>query len=214
MKTISLRSIVSRCAAIIAANEQAFALTVRPAASAGAAAIASVANNAEKAAKGKEPNYTAEQTTALVAAYKAGATTDALATQFGKSKRSIVAKLTREQVYQKEGYKTKSGGEVISKEEIVTKIATIMGVSDDKLGGLEKANKSCLLLLADALGEVAAMLDAGASIEADQELSEEAYAAQVEAEQAQAEKDDAEYEKSIMLGNEKYTVGDTEDEQF
>ena len=44
-------------------------------------------------------NYTPEQTAQLVANYKAGATVEALATMFGKTTRSVVAKLSREGVY-------------------------------------------------------------------------------------------------------------------
>lgn len=47
----------------------------------------------------KPVNYTPEQTAQLVANYKAGATVEVLAEMFGKTTRSVVAKLSREGVY-------------------------------------------------------------------------------------------------------------------
>jgi hypothetical protein len=107
----------------------------------------------------KSTNYTPEQEAQLKALYVAGNTDKAsLAKIVGKSERSIVAKLSRMGIYKKQEYKTKSGEAVTSKEDIVESIATIMGVSSEVLGGLEKANKSCLQLIAHALAEVSAMV--------------------------------------------------------
>ena len=54
----------------------------------------------------KAVNYTAEQTAKMVADYKAGVTVEAIATELGKTVRSIVAKLSREKVYTAKTYKT------------------------------------------------------------------------------------------------------------
>lgn len=92
----------------------------------------------------KAPNYTAEQTAAILADYANGLTVEAIAEATGRGVRSIVAKLSREGVYKKKEYTTKTGEKAISKEELVTQIANVMGVEADSLGGLEKANKETL----------------------------------------------------------------------
>jgi hypothetical protein len=103
----------------------------------------------------KVENYSAEVTEKLLAAW---GTTDKskdavalLAVQFGKTARSIVAKLSREKVYVKQEYTTKTGAKPVSKEEHVTIIAAFCGVKADKLESLEKANKGVLQLLQDVL---------------------------------------------------------------
>lgn len=95
-------------------------------------------------------NYTSEQTAEIIAAYIANpakGTVEALAVQFGKTSRSIVAKLSREGVYKKAVYKAKNGATVIRKSEIVTEIAKAIGVDADKLDGMEAATKNALLLV-------------------------------------------------------------------
>lgn len=47
----------------------------------------------------KAPNYTEAMTKELVERYQSGESVDDLATRFGKSKRSVIAKLVREDVY-------------------------------------------------------------------------------------------------------------------
>jgi hypothetical protein len=87
-------------------------------------------------------NYTAEQTAALVSGYQAGATVEVLATQLGKSTRSIVAKLSREGVYQA---KSKSTGVArVKKAELVDAIANRIGVAPETFDSLEKANHEVL----------------------------------------------------------------------
>lgn len=122
------------------------------------AAIAGAAVNASK----KAENYTAEQTVALVQAYAGGSgkSIAELATQFGKTEKSIVAKLSREKVYVKKARVSKvTGGEPEKKEEIVQDIALLMGVSEDKLAGFEKANKTGLLLVKEAFNTLLALVD-------------------------------------------------------
>ena len=95
-------------------------------------------------------NYSPEATRAIVEAYQDNPTKEmvaALAQRFGKTTRSIVAKLSREKVYIKPVYKTKTGDTPIAKELIVAEIAKTLSVNAEKLGGLEKANKNCLLLI-------------------------------------------------------------------
>jgi hypothetical protein len=87
-------------------------------------------------------NYTPEQTAQLVANYKAGATVETLATMFGKTTRSVVAKLSREGVYQA---KNKASGVArVKKADLVDAIANRVGVAPETFDSLEKANHEVL----------------------------------------------------------------------
>lgn len=93
----------------------------------------------------KTVNYTAEQTTQVVEAYKAGTSVEQIATELGKSTRSIVAKLSREGVYQP---KTKAKGETrVKKAELVDRLAAACDVAPEVFESLEKANYEVLELL-------------------------------------------------------------------
>ena len=92
----------------------------------------------------KTVNYTQEQTVAIVAAYQNGETVEALAEQFQKSVRSIVAKLSREGVYQKKVYKTKNGEAVQKKDATADAIGAILGLAENDIESLTKANKNAL----------------------------------------------------------------------
>ena len=93
----------------------------------------------------KPVNYTQEQTAQLVEAYKAGTTVEQIAQDLGKSTRSIVAKLSREGVYQP---KTKSKGETrVKKAELVDRLAALCDVAPEVFESLEKANYEVLELL-------------------------------------------------------------------
>ena len=107
-----------------------------------------------KTATVKAVNYTPEMTAAIVEAYKANATKETvatLATKFGKTSRSIVAKLSREGVYKKAEYIAKNGAKPETKEAKVEKIAVALGVAAEKLGGLEAATKVALDLILAAV---------------------------------------------------------------
>ena len=111
--------------------------------------------DAEIVAKGKVANYSPETTVDLLAAWdkseKTKADVESLAILFGKSARSIVAKLSREKVYVKATYVTKAGEKPVSKEAHVVTIAGIIGIGSDKLDSLEKANKTVLQVIETAL---------------------------------------------------------------
>lgn len=92
----------------------------------------------------KVMNYTPEQTAQLVAEYQAGTSVELLAQALGKSVRSIVAKLSREGVYQKKEYATKTGEPVISKDDLADQIAKALHLSEADAESLTKANKSAL----------------------------------------------------------------------
>lgn len=106
----------------------------------------------------KTPNYTAEQTAQLVAAYTAAENQDArdsivaeFAESFNKSPASIRAKLSTEGVYVAKTYTTKTGGKPETKDAIVDAIATACGVNADVFDSLSKANKNVLRMLRDNL---------------------------------------------------------------
>lgn len=92
----------------------------------------------------KTTNYTPEQTIALVNAYTSGTTVETLAENFGKSVRSIVAKLSREGVYQKKVYTTKTGDTPLSKDVLADKIGSWVGLSESEIDSLTKCNKTAL----------------------------------------------------------------------
>ena len=105
-------------------------------------------------ATAKTVNYTDEQTTNLVAAYAEGKTTTELATMFGKSVRSIVAKLSREKVYQKKTYATKTGEAVVKKDALADKMAEVFGLTEAEADSMTKANKTALKKILDKFVEL------------------------------------------------------------
>lgn len=92
----------------------------------------------------KPVTYTVEQTAELVAGYAGGISVDELALKFGKSVRSIVAKLSREGVYVKKVAAAKeSTSRASRKEEVVLALELAAGVEMPSLhkctkGDLEK----------------------------------------------------------------------------
>lgn len=102
-------------------------------------------------ATAKPVNYTAEQTAAIVEGYTNGTTVEALATEFGKSVRSIVAKLSREQVYKKKEYKTKSGEVVVKKDKLADDMAVMFDLTEAEADSLTKANKTALKKIMDKI---------------------------------------------------------------
>ena len=94
-------------------------------------------------------NYTPEMTSALVEAYTANPTKETVemfASAFGKTARSIVAKLSREGVYQK-ATPVKNVEKRVTKAEQIEAIAAKMGVPSEKLESLEKATFATLALI-------------------------------------------------------------------
>ena len=75
-------------------------------------------------------------------------TVDALAQQFGKSVRSIIAKLSREGVYIAQPKVTKTGEPVVRKAELVALIESNFGI---EVPSLVKASKADLQRLIDSL---------------------------------------------------------------
>jgi predicted transcriptional regulator len=97
----------------------------------------------------KTVNYTSEQTAQMIADYQAGTTVEAIAETLGKTVRSVVAKLSREKVYQAKTYKTKSGEAVVKKDAVADYIAQALGMNEADADSLTKANKTALKAIAD-----------------------------------------------------------------
>lgn len=98
--------------------------------------------------------YSVEQTLALVEAYKASPTADTVtefANRFGKSVKSVVAKLSREGVYQKKVYVSKNGAPVQKKDTTADAIGAILQLSEADVDSLTKANKRALEAIFKAL---------------------------------------------------------------
>ena len=95
----------------------------------------------------KTQNYTPEQTAEVVTRYQAGEAVEAIATAVGKTTRSVVAKLSREGVYQATT-KAKNPARV-RKADLVDKLAERCGVAPEVFESLEKANYEVLEALAN-----------------------------------------------------------------
>ena len=97
-------------------------------------------------------NYTDEMVSSMTEAYQANPTretVDALANQFGKTTRSIIAKLSREGVYVAQPRTTKTGEPVVSKAQFVPAIEAHFDIA---MPTLVKSGKQDLQKLAEALG--------------------------------------------------------------
>lgn len=100
----------------------------------------------------KAVNYTAEQTAVLVSRYvDEKQTVETIAAEFGKSVRSIVAKLSREGVYKKKEYKTKTGETVVKKDAHADAIGAVLKLTEAETESLTKANKTALVKIFAAL---------------------------------------------------------------
>ena len=92
----------------------------------------------------KVVNYTPEQTMKMVADYQAGFTVEVIAESLGKTVRSVVAKLSREGVYQKKVYVSKTGEKPVKKDTTAEQIGVLVGLSEGEVDSLTKANKTAL----------------------------------------------------------------------
>jgi hypothetical protein len=99
----------------------------------------------------KTVNYTPEQTTKMVADYAQGVTVESIAESLGKTVRSVVAKLSREGVYKKKEYVSKTGEKPVKKDAHADAIGAILQLSEGEVDSLTKANKSALKTIFEAL---------------------------------------------------------------
>lgn len=99
----------------------------------------------------KVVNYTPEQTKQIVEDYTSGVAVEQIAEAMGKSTRSIVAKLSREGVYKKKEYVSKTGEKPVKKDVHADAIGAILGLPENDVDSLTKANKSALKAIFEAL---------------------------------------------------------------
>ena len=102
-------------------------------------------------------NYTEQQTDAMIAAYMlkpTRETVDKLAEELGRSTKSIIGKISREGVYRREVYVSKTGESPITKVEIVSNICEDLGIEIASLAGLEKSPKTALRNLEKAVAGI------------------------------------------------------------
>ena len=96
-------------------------------------------------------NYTDKMVAEMHELYGSNPTRESvetLATKFGKSTRSVIAKLSREGIYVPMERKTKTGEPIVRKAELVAQIETHYGI---ELPSLVKATKADLIKLTDKL---------------------------------------------------------------
>ena len=99
-------------------------------------------------------NYTEQQVKEMVEQYTEQPTRETvenLAEVMNKSIKSIIGKLSREGVYKKTEYTTKTGEKPITKLELVEELAELLEIETTVLAGLEKAPKTALKALREAI---------------------------------------------------------------
>lgn len=95
-------------------------------------------------------NYTEEQTQHMIKVYQDKPdreTVDDLATELGRTVKSVIGKLSREKVYRKVEYKTKRGEKPETKLQMTEHIAGMLQGDANRLETLTKASKQELLYL-------------------------------------------------------------------
>ena len=99
-------------------------------------------------------NYTVEQTAQMVSEYVANPTRETvekIAVSLGKTVKSVVAKLSREKVYVKPEYKTKSGNTVVKKDTLIDKLSELVEMTEAEQSSFDHVNKTALVKLIAAL---------------------------------------------------------------
>lgn len=97
----------------------------------------------------KEANYSQDQVTAIVAAYKAGDSLESIAASIGKSVPSVRAKLAQLGVYvSKAKSEVKPSEKGVNKEALASLLSELVGVP---LLNIEAASKAALLALINAI---------------------------------------------------------------
>jgi len=97
-------------------------------------------------------NYTKEEVARMVSTYETKPcreTVEALSKEMDRSIKSIIGKLSREGVYQKSSYLSKTGEKPITKEELVRIVETQLSTPENSLSGLEKSPKGVLKVLCE-----------------------------------------------------------------
>tara|TARA_B100000900_G_scaffold127000_1_gene107281 strand:+ start:1983 stop:2315 length:333 start_codon:yes stop_codon:yes gene_type:complete len=107
-------------------------------------------------------NYTEKQVEHMIEAYTKTPTRETvenLAEDLDKSIKSIIGKLSREGVYKKTVYKTKTGENPETKKEIVEYISSILGMKYETVAGLEKSPKAALKILRSAINKEMGLME-------------------------------------------------------
>ncbi len=102
-------------------------------------------------------NYTEEQVDFMINQYNetpTRETVERLADELNKSIKSIIGKLSREGVYKKTEYLTKTGEKPITKRELVENIADKLELDVTALAGLEKSPKLALKKLEEKVNAI------------------------------------------------------------
>jgi hypothetical protein len=102
-------------------------------------------------AKAKTVNYTPEQLETIKSGYAAGLTIETLAEKVGKTTRSVIAKLSKEQVYKAKVYVSKTGEKPVKKDAHADAIGAVLKLSEGEIESLTKANKTALVKIFSAL---------------------------------------------------------------
>jgi hypothetical protein len=111
-------------------------------------------------AKAKTVNYTPEQVTILREGFAAGNTVENLAMLVGKSTRSVIAKLVKENVgYKAKTYVSKTGEKVVKKDETADAIGAVLKLTESETESLTKANKTALVKIFKALANSKPLAD-------------------------------------------------------
>ena len=101
-------------------------------------------------------NYTPEQVDLMKEQYTKNPsreTVENLAETLDKSIKSIIGKLSREGVYRKTVYKTKTGEDPETKKEIVESIADTLDIDYEPVAGVEKSPTAALKILRSGINE-------------------------------------------------------------
>ena len=101
-------------------------------------------------------NYTPEQVDLMKEQYTKNPsreTVENLAETLDKSIKSIIGKLSREGVYRKTVYKTKTGEDPETKKEIVESIADTLDIDYEPVAGLEISPIAALKVLRSGINE-------------------------------------------------------------
>ena len=103
----------------------------------------------------KTVNYTEAQTNELCTLYGEGKTIDEISVIMGRKPASLIAKLSRLNIYKPKEYRTKKGESVQKKSDLTDQIALFIGTqSPEQLESLSRTNKETLKAILKTLSEL------------------------------------------------------------
>ncbi len=102
-------------------------------------------------AKAKTVNYTPEQVETIKKGYAEGLSPETLGQMVGKTARSVIAKLSKENVYKAKEYVSKTGEKPVKKDATADAIGAVLKLSEGEIESLTKANKTALVKIFAAL---------------------------------------------------------------